>query len=110
MSQLQLTTEIADPESALLARAYALILSWGCPKCGKPYPCPCDVSATEKAVPKVLPDLNSEAELTPKMIAPPRAVITTEDSVAITDTGNLSVIAITKTTAKKRAFVAAIQQ
>ncbi len=111
MGQLQLATEIADPEAALLARAYALILSWGCPTCGKPYPCPCDASATEEAVPKVIPNSNSEAELTPKVMATPREVIATENSVvAITDTGNLSAMATTKTTTKKGVLVAAIHQ
>jgi hypothetical protein len=33
-----------DPEAALLARAYALILSWPCPICGKPYPCEHDLA------------------------------------------------------------------
>ena len=31
-----------DPEAVLCARVYALILSWPCPKCGKPYPCQCN--------------------------------------------------------------------
>lgn len=110
MSQLQPTTETADPESVLLARAYALILSWGCPKCGKPYPCPCDVDSAAEAMPKAILDSDSEAERVPMMMIPPRDVISTENRVATTDTGNLSVRATVKTTAKKKVITAAIQQ
>jgi len=35
-------TAAPDPEAILCARVYALILSWPCPKCGKPYPCQCN--------------------------------------------------------------------
>jgi hypothetical protein len=75
MSQLQLTAEIADPESALLARAYVLILSWGYPKCSKLYSCPCDVGATKDTAPDVLRD--SEAKLISAMIPLPQDVIAT---------------------------------
>jgi hypothetical protein len=37
-----------NPEEAqaqLLARAYSLILSWPCPLCGRPFPCPHDTES-----------------------------------------------------------------
>lgn len=37
----------ADPAAAGLARAYHIILSWGCPECGKPYPCEHDLAETK---------------------------------------------------------------
>jgi hypothetical protein len=97
MSQLQLTTEIADPEATLLARAYALILSWGCPKCGKPYPCPCDVSAGEESAPKDL--LIEDVERLLVTIESPQETITNRHSVGITATGNLLVSTTANTTA-----------
>lgn len=43
---LRLATILA--EAAQLARAYRLILSWPCPNCGQPYPCPCDARETAR--------------------------------------------------------------
>jgi hypothetical protein len=33
-----------DPAAAQVARAYHVILSWGCPECGRPYPCEHDLA------------------------------------------------------------------
>jgi len=39
----------ADLAAEKLARAYGLILSWPCPVCGRPFPCPCDLAETPPA-------------------------------------------------------------
>lgn len=46
-----LPTAPADPEAALLARAYRLVMSWPCPECGKPYPCPHDLAPESEIEP-----------------------------------------------------------
>ncbi len=45
-------TAPADAETALWAHALSLILSWGCPVCGKPFPCAHD-APTESKTPTI---------------------------------------------------------
>lgn len=42
-------TPLPDPEAALLARAYSLILSWPCPTCGKSGLCECCTESAQAA-------------------------------------------------------------
>jgi hypothetical protein len=35
---------LPDEQGETLARFYRLVLSWPCPNCGQPWPCPCDLA------------------------------------------------------------------
>lgn len=39
MSTKSRQVPVDDPEAALLAKVYAAILAWPCPKCGQAWPC-----------------------------------------------------------------------